>query len=209
MYCIYKITNKINNKSYIGYTDNIERRWYQHQFIANNKPKTHFHRALSKYGVDNFSWEVLYTSDNKRHTLYEMEEYYIKYYNTYALDGNGYNYSYGGDGGGRVVTEEQRKIMSENHKRLGVSPVKNGATEAARLYHTGRPQSKEHIEKRTKNQGKEVEIEGITYKTGREAALALGYRDSTICNWIRKNKSRYNITIPKGSNQYISRDNNE
>ena len=49
---IYKVTNKVNNKVYIGQTRyTVEFRWRQH---VNSKDNCHFHLALRKYGVDNF-----------------------------------------------------------------------------------------------------------------------------------------------------------
>ena len=52
---------------------------------------------------------------------------------------------------------------------------------------------------------KKIEIEGIVYNSGKEAAEILGYKVSTISNWATKNKSRYGIKIPTGSNQYKRR----
>lgn len=85
---IYKITNIINGKSYIGQTRySIESRWRQHQ---NSKADTHFSRAIRKYGVDAFKVEELeecdYTDLNAR------EMFYIAKYNTYF---EGYNSTLG------------------------------------------------------------------------------------------------------------------
>ena len=50
---IYKITNKVNGKSYIGQTRNtVEFRWRQHYKAKDNK---YFHRAIQKYGKENFA----------------------------------------------------------------------------------------------------------------------------------------------------------
>ena len=55
MYYIYKITNKINNKIYIGQTNNIKRRFNSHK---NNK-RSVISKAINKYGVENFTFEII------------------------------------------------------------------------------------------------------------------------------------------------------
>ena len=64
---IYKITNKINNKSYIGQTKRIVKsRWQRHINDAmNNILDTHFARAIRKYGAKNFSVETIDSSDSQ------------------------------------------------------------------------------------------------------------------------------------------------
>ena len=57
---IYKITNKINNKVYIGKSIYIERRWYEHKTDMNNINKqNHLYNAMRKYGKDNFLFEII------------------------------------------------------------------------------------------------------------------------------------------------------
>lgn len=89
---IYKITNLINNKVYIGQSIDIDKRWGKHRRNAYN-PNTHtyeypLYRAIRKYGLDNFAFEVL--EETSESLLTEEEQYYIDKYN--ALDPNfGYN----------------------------------------------------------------------------------------------------------------------
>lgn len=92
---IYKITNKEDGKAYIGQTcrdPNI--RWKEH-YNRDIDKDTYFHRALKKYGKDNFLWEVIEECDNK--ILNEREIYWIKYYDTYYKNNKGYNMTYGGE----------------------------------------------------------------------------------------------------------------
>lgn len=93
---IYKITNKINGKSYIGQSVNIKNRWYVHKATKDDYP---IHRAIQKYGKNNFSWEVLEECSEQQ--LSEREIYYISKYNTfmYAENSNGYNLTPGGEQG--------------------------------------------------------------------------------------------------------------
>lgn len=60
---IYKITNKINGKIYIGQSINIERRWKEH--IFDNRKNSLIHLAIIKYGKENFSFEVIEECNQK------------------------------------------------------------------------------------------------------------------------------------------------
>lgn len=97
-YVIYKATNKINGKVYIGKTYNLEKRKKEHIYdIDNGLP---FHNALKKYGVDNFEWEIIdnATTDSE---IREKEIFWIKEYNSCISfpNSNGYNITLGGEGG--------------------------------------------------------------------------------------------------------------
>lgn len=107
MGCVYKITNKINGKMYIGYTTRtLDQRWKQHINCAFN-PDTkddsynhYFKRAIRRYGVNNFVIEPIEFNSSKT-WLQEREKYWIQYYNTFVgtSNSNGYNMTTGGDGG--------------------------------------------------------------------------------------------------------------
>lgn len=94
---IYKITNLVTNKSYIGQTKKtvnyrIKEHFRQAQYEAQGKRKlTHFHASLNKYGRDNFKVETLEKCNDD--LLNEREIYWINYYDTYN---NGYNSTTGG-----------------------------------------------------------------------------------------------------------------
>lgn len=61
-YYLYKITNLLNNKVYIGQTKHPDKRWRDHKYLSSKKIKHQYiHQAMSKYGVDNFSYELLVT----------------------------------------------------------------------------------------------------------------------------------------------------
>jgi group I intron endonuclease len=117
---IYRITNTINKKVYIGQTiqETVEKRWNLHKHLAGrNKGCTALKEAFKKYGIDKFKFEVLIICFNEDCIAYEKE--YIKKYNSIAP--NGYNISAGGDGGaffkGKKHTEETKKILSEKIKK--------------------------------------------------------------------------------------------
>ena len=93
---IYKITNIVNNKVYIGQTiRTIEERWRDHQNLRyteknNTRP---LYLAFEKYGIENFTIEKIEEVENN--LLNEREEYWINFFDSYN---NGYNATYGGNG---------------------------------------------------------------------------------------------------------------
>ena len=97
-YFIYKATNKINGKSYIGQTIDFEHRKHTHIHRRDGHcdPNSIFHKALDKYGAENFEWEIVATVPGKRFAD-TAEKELIKKYGTYKP--NGYNLTKGGDGG--------------------------------------------------------------------------------------------------------------
>ena len=95
MAIVYKSTNKINNKSYIGITiRTLNERINDHKYKTNSNSDFYFHRALRKYGFDNFSWEIIENCSDD--ILEEREKFYINEFNTYAPLNNGYNMTIGG-----------------------------------------------------------------------------------------------------------------
>lgn len=94
-YYIYKATNLINGKSYIGQTVHLKERIWQH-LRRYEKEDCLFHQELEKYGDDSFEWEVVDTANSEREAI-ELEKKYIKEFGT--LSPKGYNMNKGGVGG--------------------------------------------------------------------------------------------------------------
>lgn len=123
---IYKITNKINNKVYIGQTvQNENKRWYHHLEDAKLGSQLKFHKALNKYGKDNFNWEIIEEVPNE--ILNGREIYWINFYNSYK---DGYNSTPGGDNPPRnniqIICLETNKIYESAIKAsedTGISAV--------------------------------------------------------------------------------------
>lgn len=108
---IYKITNKINGKLYIGQTTKtIEKRWQTHKTDAlrNNKRDYPLYRAMRKYGIENF--EICLVEECPIDKLDEREIYWIKYYN--STKANGYNISLGGKGLKLLDLDEEEVIKA-------------------------------------------------------------------------------------------------
>lgn len=103
---IYKITNKVNGKSYIGQTRyTVEFRWRQH---IHKKDNVYFHNAIHKYGIDNFTIEIL--EECKYEDLNSREIFYIAKYNTFK---EGYNLTIGGDGNRRLLLDDKYDEIKE------------------------------------------------------------------------------------------------
>lgn len=118
IYTIYKATNRITGKSYIGYSSNWKSRKRLHKHHANLGDKNYlFYNSIRKHGFDSFNWEIIYQSKDKLHTLEKMENYFIEQFNT--LSPNGYNMKTGGGGGN--LSEESRNKISKSRKGIKFS----------------------------------------------------------------------------------------
>ena len=108
---IYKITNKLDGKIYIGKTARtLEERMKEHRWSN----ELYIDRAIRKYGINAFEVSVVEECADSNE-LNEREIFWIAFYN--CKNPNGYNMTDGGDGGaGHVVSEEAKKKISEFHK---------------------------------------------------------------------------------------------
>ena len=91
---IYKITNDINDKVYIGKTEfDIEKRFQEHcrDALKDRNEKRPLYNAMNKYGIEHFKIEEIEQCND----IENREKYWIEYYDSYN---NGYNATLGGDG---------------------------------------------------------------------------------------------------------------
>jgi len=121
---VYKITNKINNKIYIGKSNNPFNRLRRHFSIAKtvydkNHKYQYIHRAITKYGKENFVLEIIETCDSEE-IAYEREKYWIA-----ELKSNiyGYNLNKGGFGG---YTHSEDVIRRISQSKTGKINTFNG-----------------------------------------------------------------------------------
>ena len=139
MYRVYLITNLVNDKKYVGITHNtIEHRFQEH--LAKSRCKNSdwkLHRAIRKYGQDNFKLELLEDNVSKEN-IEERENYYI---NLYDSLNHGYNMTVGGAGiSGYKFTKEQ----SIARVKKIITPERNAKISEALK---GRPFDEEHKKK--------------------------------------------------------------
>lgn len=152
---IYKYTNKINNKVYIGKSINLETRLKKHYQSYNRELDSEYnsllHQAMRKNGIDNFSCDIICKCSKEE--LNEKEFYYIKYYNSKAP--NGYNVASGGQGGFPALS-----LFSKQDIELIIQELKNTdkfTTEIAKEWNC----SSSLIKKI--NDGSEYHLENINY----------------------------------------------
>ena len=110
---IYKYTNLINGMVYIGQTkQTLQQRDYKHQTQLNDN--TYFHRALKKYGRENFSLELV-EENIPFDKLDEKEKFYIDFFDSFYTTGKGYNLTQGGQcgSGTQKLTFSQVKKIKE------------------------------------------------------------------------------------------------
>lgn len=141
---IYKITNEITKKAYIGQTTrSLKERWSEH---CSHKKNNYFRNAIKKYGSNVWFQEIL-EEINDINLLNEREIYWISYYDTFN---NGYNLTSGGNQAtdisletrermrlsqlGRKHSEETRKKMSKATKGTKLSSER---LEKNRISHIG------------------------------------------------------------------------
>jgi len=134
---IYKITNNINGKIYVGQSICIEKRWRNHKnYFGSGNEDYPLYRAFSKYGIDNFSFEVI--EECSRSELNKREIYWINYYNSVN---NGYNQSYGTINAQKLTPEYVLKIIddlkntNDNTEKIGEKYQVSGRT--VRAINTG------------------------------------------------------------------------
>ena len=123
---IYKVQNKVNNKVYIGKTVNtIRERWLEHIDEANRGDNTLLHKAITKYGKDNFYVDEIENCSCE--LLNTKEIHYIALFHSHMSEG-GYNMTYGGEGTTKYSDEDILELWAsglracEISQQLGANP---------------------------------------------------------------------------------------
>lgn len=160
---IYKFTNKINNKVYIGQAKNLRNRVRDHlsAFQKNKFPNIYIYKSMKKHGLQNFELEILIEGNFSKTELDEMEICYIR-----LLKSNnsffGYNMTIGGDGANGRKTSQQTKdkigkankgheVSQETRQKIRQTNLGHKHTDETKEKMKGRKHSKETIEKRTES----------------------------------------------------------
>ena len=107
-YCIYMHRNKVNNKLYIGQTNNPKKRWYPSNYAHNQ----YFYAAIQKYGWDNFEHIILL----EHLTLEEANQKEVEFIALYNTTNRTYGYNIALGGNNKTLSLETRQKMSINHR---------------------------------------------------------------------------------------------
>jgi len=169
---VYKITNSVNGKLYIGLSANPTKRWWEHR---NRTKKTHtkLYNVFRKYGVEAFSFEVLHWC-NSQEDARDLENLVV---DVCEVVTKGYNMCPGGGGGiagpdnpfyGKPLSPEVRAKMSIAAQNRAPNPE---ARERAAAKMRGRKQSPEWIEKRASKK------RGVTFTEEHKAKLSAARRN--------------------------------
>lgn len=172
MVSIYKITNKVTNKIYIGQSKDVTLRWKRHCWESNNpkRCKSYLHKSIKKHGSDNFCVEVIHDSLTRDEAnLKEIE--LISYYKS-NQDEYGYNITTGGLG--------HKGVFGDKHPMFGVKRPDLVERNKAGI---GRTLSVEHKAKINPT-GRKVSLETKSKMSlSRKKAWATGLYEGT--NWMR------------------------
>ena len=95
---IYLVKNNITQQLYVGQSNDIARRWYEH--CKNSRNKFRLDRAIKKYKPDNFSVYVLLVLPEVKELYNKYEKFYIDFFGTYDNNTFHYNMTPGGEGFG-------------------------------------------------------------------------------------------------------------
>ena len=105
---VYCAVNKANGKRYVGKSSNWPAQRLEHK---RTKLSTHFGRAIRKYGIDGFRWDILFANANDA-ALARAEAAFIALYG--CRSEAGYNLTDGGEGApGRVHSEETKRKIGD------------------------------------------------------------------------------------------------
>ena len=137
---IYKITNTVNGKIYVGQTvRTLEERKWQHINTAKHCHKNHLYNAMRKYGIENFKFEKICDVDNIE-DLNILERYYIAKYNCIK---DGYNMVDGGNNNVMFLDDVKRK----HSERMRSKETRSKISRSMKQYRKENPFTEEHKRK--------------------------------------------------------------
>lgn len=210
---IYKITSP-SNKIYIGKTTNLKARYSAYK---NNKTKSQnkIYNSILKYGWEKHTFEVLdvvYTEENSKTKLSDLEIYYIKFYNSFV---NGLNLSSGGEGVGKGIIPHNKGIYGvykvKEETKIKISSKNKGrkVTEEQKVNYSlsklgdknpmfNKKQSEETKLKKSKNHARCVKLINLENNE-----IYNSIKEASDKNNINPNNLRYSLFIKKQNNYNI------
>lgn len=192
---IYCVTNTLNGKQYVGQTtQSVSDRWKQHCAYG-----TALHKAIKKYGTENFQITVLAETNND--FLNPLEAWFV--FELQSVAPNGYNLTTGGESYG--LSDDTKKKISESNNGKKMSITARAKMSAKKLHIIGSLNpfyGKSHTPetKETNAQKHRIAIKcidtGIVYSSAKQASLALNINHSNITQVLKnKRKSAGGLTF--------------
>lgn len=216
---LYKVINKINGNIYIGITTrSIKKRWEEHIKDSFNyysrSYNYHFHRAIRKYGIENFIIEQL----DKAYSLEELKNQEIYYINKYDTYNNGYNSTRGGEFSSNKIPVVQLTLdgifikewdsMTKAETELNITDISSNCTGKKKSsggflwiykedYKNGIRKVYENINDYNRKSIIQLDLQGLFIKEWASAReiereLGFGYKNISLC-CLGKTKKAYDF----------------
>jgi len=185
---IYKITNTINDKQYVGKTEkDPKKRWREHLAAAKNNPLMVISKAIRKHGIRNFKFEII--EECLSEDVNKKETYWIGKLDTFE---NGYNSTLGGDGA--IGVKRQRGAVHPNAKAVDQYDLKGNylctyASKGEASWETARSTSSQSINSC---------IEGKTFQAFGHRWAWKGEPLKEVSNRINRKGKVYGIHLESG-----------
>jgi len=198
---IYKVTNTLNDKSYIGKTEHtFNKRKSDHLRHAKTDKGFAFHSAIRKYGEENFVWEIVEDNIIDEITLNQKEEHYIALYKSFGP--KGYNMTKGGEGQkGWIPSDETRAKWSEQRK--GKNPWNKGTAKPKKVL----TDEERAARKADANRRRSKKLRGIkTWNTGIVDQYATAKYKVTYKDGTEKIGTRLDLGLPRYVINYMFKD---
>ena len=172
---IYKITNIVTNKYYIGKTTKTaEKRFKEHIFLAEQGASYKLSNSIRKHGANNFKVEKIDSADTNEE-LSEKEKYWISYYNSYN---DGYNMTLGGEGGD-TYSNRTPEDMEITKKKISVKAHEHNSNHGQYVGDVNSMWGKHHTEHAKKMMSEKL--------TGRKKPAGHGEKVSKATKGVKKN----------------------
>jgi group I intron endonuclease len=162
---IYKTTNLINGKFYIGKDKHNNPKYFGSGKILK--------QALKKYGVENFTKEIIEECDDEKFWL-EREIYWIQYYDSINM---GYNIALGGNGGDTISNNPNKELIGKRHSEKMKDPLVNKNKAKGRII---KPKKKDDLNWINPQKGKSSPLRG-------KLSNKKGIKNPIHSEWMKNN----------------------
>lgn len=206
--CIYKITNMINGKIYIGQSVDFKQRWRQHKKESLKElPSMIINQAMKKHGIDNFIFEVISSIIPIKNEIEyckiadELEEQFIKEYQSHISLRKGYNVSRGGMTSPK--SEEWKQYMSNKIHQLHIDGLYDNTLSGYQLGHQHSEETLLNMSKSLKGRESPMKNKSHTEEAKEKNRLShIGKSHEGNKNFKHTEEAKIKIGIASKGNKY-------